>query len=88
MPRAARGGRNSRSLKYEDAYLQGYADGREARLGIGAWIEFYNERRPHQAQGARVAEPAWSTLARRPHAHSAHISDRKDGSQLEDETRS
>jgi putative transposase len=31
-----------RSLKYEDVYLKGYADGREARTGIGAWIAFYN----------------------------------------------
>jgi putative transposase len=27
-----------RSLKYEDVYLKGYADGREARAGIGSWI--------------------------------------------------
>jgi putative transposase len=31
-----------RSLKYEDVYLKGYADGREARAGIAAWIAFYN----------------------------------------------
>jgi hypothetical protein len=30
---------------------QGYADGREARLGIAAWFAFYNTRRPHQALG-------------------------------------
>jgi putative transposase len=28
-----------RSLKYEDVYLKGYADGLEARAGIGAWID-------------------------------------------------
>jgi len=38
-----------RSLKHEDIYLKGYADGYEARAGIGAWIAFYNGRRPHQA---------------------------------------
>src|SRR6185437_2596936 len=38
-----------RSMKHEDVYLKGYADGREARAGIGAWIAFYNLRRPHQA---------------------------------------
>ena len=38
-----------RSLKYEDVYLKGYADGREAARGIAAWIAFYNDRRPHQA---------------------------------------
>jgi putative transposase len=32
-----------RSLKYEEVYLKGYADGREARAGIGAWVAFYNK---------------------------------------------
>ena len=43
-----------RSLKYEDVYLKGYADGIEARAGIGAWLAFYNERRLHQALGYRA----------------------------------
>ena len=38
-----------RSLKYEDVYLKGYADGIEARAGIGEWIAFYNENRLHQS---------------------------------------
>jgi putative transposase len=38
-----------RSLKHEDIYLKGYADGAEARVGIAAWMEFYNHRRLHQA---------------------------------------
>ena len=42
------------ALKYEDIYLKGYADGREARAGIGAWFAFYNDRRPHQALGNRT----------------------------------
>jgi len=48
-----------RSLKYEDVYLKGYADGREARQGIGAWIAFYNARRPHQALGDRPPMAVW-----------------------------
>src|SRR5262249_60122034 len=36
-----------RSLKYEDIYLKGYADGREAHAGIATWLAFYNTRRPH-----------------------------------------
>jgi len=48
-----------RSLKYEDVYLKGYADGREARAGIGAWIAFYNTRRPHQALGNRMPMAVW-----------------------------
>jgi len=43
-----------RSLKYEDVYLKGYADGIEARAGIGEWIAFYNERRLHQALDYRA----------------------------------
>ena len=38
-----------RSLKHEDVYLKGYADGHEAKAGIADWIAFYNNRRPHQA---------------------------------------
>jgi len=48
-----------RSLKHEDIYLKGYADGFEARLGIAAWMEFYNERRLHQALGNRPPMALW-----------------------------
>jgi putative transposase len=48
-----------RSLKHEDVYLKGYADGREARLGIAAWIAFYNSRRPHQALGYATPMAVW-----------------------------
>src|SRR5512147_630908 len=44
-----------RSLKYEDVYLKGYADGREARVGIA----FYNGRRPHQALGGQAQMAVW-----------------------------
>jgi putative transposase len=48
-----------RSLKYEDIYLKGYADGREARAGISSWIRFYNRGRPHQALGDRTPMVVW-----------------------------
>ena len=48
-----------RSLKYEEVYLKGYADGREACAGIAAWIAFYNGRRPHQALGNRTPMAIW-----------------------------
>jgi putative transposase len=48
-----------RSLKHEEVYLKGYADGREARAGIGAWIAFYNGRRPHQALANRTPMAVW-----------------------------
>ena len=48
-----------RSLKYEDVYLKGYADGREAARGIADWIAFYNDRRPHQALADRTPMAVW-----------------------------
>ena len=48
-----------RSLKCEDIYLKDYAGGREAKVGIGLWIAFYNSRRPHQALGNRTPMAAW-----------------------------
>ena len=48
-----------RSLKYEDIYLKGYADGREARAGIALWMTFYNLRRPHQALANRTPMAIW-----------------------------
>jgi putative transposase len=50
-----------RSLKYENVYLKGYADGREAKSGIGDWITFYTNRRPHQALDNRVPMAVWRT---------------------------
>jgi putative transposase len=43
-----------RSLKHEDVYLKGYADGREAKAGIGAYFACYNERRLRHALGYRT----------------------------------
>jgi putative transposase len=50
-----------RSLKYEEVYLKSYADGREARAGIAAWIAFYNATRPHQALAGRTPITVWRT---------------------------
>jgi putative transposase len=40
-----------RSLKYECVYLRAFSGGREARQGIGDWVAFYNDRRPHGVHG-------------------------------------
>ena len=48
-----------RSLKYEDIYLKGYADGREAKAGIASWMAFYNHQRPHQALANRTPMMVW-----------------------------
>jgi putative transposase len=43
-----------RSLKYEEVYLKAYAGGKEARVGIGEYFDFYNLERLHQALGYRT----------------------------------
>ena len=43
-----------RSLKYEEVYLNAYANVAEAKAGIGAWLRFYNEERQHQSLGYRT----------------------------------
>ena len=48
-----------RSLKHEEVYLKDYAHAQEARAGIGAWLEFYNGLRPHQALGYRMPMAVW-----------------------------
>src|SRR5438270_1424036 len=52
-----------RSLKYEDIYLKGYADGIEAYAGIASWFAFYNTERPHQALGNRTPMMVWRDAA-------------------------
>jgi hypothetical protein len=41
------------------AHLKAYADGREARAGIGSWMTFYNFRRPHQAMNNQTPMAVW-----------------------------
>jgi len=38
-----------RSVKYEEVYLNDYTTVSEARQGIGNYINFYNQERPHQS---------------------------------------
>jgi len=45
-----------RSVKYEEVYLSEYASPKEAREGIGRYLAFYNQERPHLALG--YATPA------------------------------
>jgi putative transposase len=48
-----------RSLKYEEVYLNAYASVAEAKAGIGAWLDFYNEERQHQSLGYRTPRQAY-----------------------------
>ena len=45
-----------RSIKYEEVYLKAYQHGTErlTRKGIGAYLDFYNRERPHQALDYRT----------------------------------
>lgn len=43
-----------RSLKYEEVYLNPYDGPREARAGIGRYLGYFNDERPHQALGCRT----------------------------------
>jgi len=38
-----------RSVKYEEVYLNDYTRVSEAKQGIGNYIAFYNQERPHQS---------------------------------------
>jgi putative transposase len=43
-----------RTIKYEEVYLNEYASPREARRGIGQYLTFYNQERPHQSLAYRT----------------------------------
>jgi len=49
-----------RTVKYEEVYLKAYSGGREAKAGIDAYFQFYNNQRPHQALGYRTPAEVFS----------------------------
>jgi putative transposase len=52
-----------RSVKYEDVYLKAYGSLTEARRGLAAYFEFYNQKRRHQGLDDRTPDEVyWSTL--------------------------
>ena len=42
-----------RTIKYEEVYLKEYASPRDARLGLTAYLTFYNHEQPHQSLNYR-----------------------------------
>jgi putative transposase len=52
-----------RSLKYEEVFIKAYGSAREARLGIGGWLAFYNDERPHQALDYRTPRAVFEDTA-------------------------
>ena len=52
-----------RSLKYEDVFIKAYGSVAEARQGIGGWLSFYNDERPHQALGYQTPRSVFASKA-------------------------
>jgi putative transposase len=50
-----------RSLKYECVYLNAFETGSQARDGIGRWIAFFNERRPHSSLSGKTPAEVYAT---------------------------
>jgi len=48
-----------RSIKYEEIYLHAYTNVPEARAGIGKYIKFYNQRRPHSSLAGKTPDQAY-----------------------------
>ena len=40
-------------------YLNAFETGSEARAGIGTWISYYNEKRPHSSHGLLTPSEAY-----------------------------
>jgi putative transposase len=55
-----------RSLKYEEISIKAYGSVAGARLGIGGWLTFYNDERPHQALSYRTPREAFEDAACEP----------------------
>jgi putative transposase len=54
-----------RSLKYEEVYLHAYDKAAEAREGIGRYLAFYNDERPHQALGYQTPAAFYAREAKK-----------------------
>jgi putative transposase len=52
-----------RSLKYEEVYIKAYGSVAGARRGIGGWLTFYNDERPHQALSYRTPREVFEDTA-------------------------
>ena len=48
-----------RSVKYEEVYLNDYATVSEAKEGIGNYMDFYNQERPHQSLDYKTPAEAY-----------------------------
>ena len=60
-----------RSLKYEEVFIKAYASVTEARLGIQAWLSFYNDERKHQALSYRTPSEIFAPTGAGAEVHNA-----------------
>ena len=60
-----------RSLKYEEVFIKAYASVAEARRSIGAWLNFYNDERKHQALGYRTPSQIFAATPACGYVHNA-----------------
>lgn len=51
-----------RTIKYEEIYLKAYDSVAQARQGIGQFIDWYNQGRPHSCVGKRPPRAAYQAL--------------------------
>jgi putative transposase len=71
-----------RSLKYEEVFIKAYGSVTEARRGIGSWLAFYNDDRPHQALDYRTPREVFdgskaAALSTCPHAQLQETKNKK-----------
>ena len=52
-----------RSLKYEEVYLHAYDTVKDARTGISAYFDFFNDERPHSALGCQTPADFYNGLS-------------------------
>ena len=60
-----------RTIKYEEVYLKAYETVREAKVGIDAYMGFYNNERPHQALCYRTPVEVYHEAQHQPSATAA-----------------
>ena len=60
-----------RSLKYEDVYLRRYSFMDEAKRGIGEYLKFFNEERPHQSFKGKTPDAVYFGSIGRPNKKAA-----------------
>jgi putative transposase len=48
-----------KSVKYEEVYLKAYDSVTHAKASLGAYLNFYNNRRPHQALDGKCPDAVY-----------------------------